>query len=557
LRKRLGELLLEAGKIKPEDLSKALSEQRKYGEKLGRVLVKMGLLTEREIIETLSTQLRVPIVNLDKLDIDPEVIKIVPPEIATAYMIIPIGRNLNVLKVATSDPLDITGIDEVSRVTKAELQIFLATESEIKRALQKYYGAKTLVEETLEEIKEKEVAQEEEEVREELAIEQADEEPVIKFVNTLISQAIKDGASDVHIEGYEKYMRIRMRIDGKLMDIPSPPKKMFLPIVSRIKIMANMDIAKTRVPQDGRFDVRENGKEVSVRVSTYPSIFGEKVVLRLLDKTVSLYALDRIGLLEDDERRIRRILKKPYGFILSTGPTGSGKTTTLYAMLNYLNSPERNIVTIEDPIEYTIENITQAQINVKAGFTFDQGLRAILRQDPDVIMVGEIRDRETAEVAVHAALTGHIVLSTFHTNDAPSALTRLIEMGVEPFLVASSVTCIIAQRLVRRLCGECKEEYTLPRELAQELGLKEGLKIFRPKGCPTCKETGYKGRIGIFEILIMDDEIREMVMRKSPSDLIRKVAKEKGMAEMKEDALRKVSLGITSLEEALSVTQVE
>lgn len=557
MRKRLGELLLEAGKIKPEDLSKALSEQRKYGEKLGRVLVKMGLLTEREIIETLSTQLRVPIVNLDKLDIDPEVIKIVPPEIATAYMIIPIGRNLNVLKVATSDPLDITGIDEVSRVTKAELQIFLATESEIKRALQKYYGAKTLVEETLEEIKEKEVAQEEEEVREELAIEQADEEPVIKFVNTLISQAIKDGASDVHIEGYEKYMRIRMRIDGKLMDIPSPPKKMFLPIVSRIKIMANMDIAKTRVPQDGRFDVKENGKEVSVRVSTYPSIFGEKVVLRLLDKTVSLYALDRIGLLEDDERRIRRILKKPYGFILSTGPTGSGKTTTLYAMLNYLNSPERNIVTIEDPIEYTIENITQAQINVKAGFTFDQGLRAILRQDPDVIMVGEIRDRETAEVAVHAALTGHIVLSTFHTNDAPSALTRLIEMGVEPFLVASSVTCIIAQRLVRRLCGECKEEYTLPRELAQELGLKEGLKIFRPKGCPTCKETGYKGRIGIFEILIMDDEIREMVMRKSPSDLIRKVAKEKGMAEMKEDALRKVSLGITSLEEALSVTQVE
>jgi type IV pilus assembly protein PilB len=557
LRKRLGELLLEAGKIKPEDLSKALSEQRKYGEKLGRVLVKMGLLTEREIVETLSTQLRVPIVNLDRLDIDPEVIKIVPPEIATAYMIIPIGRNLNVLKIATSDPLDITGIDEVSRVTKAELQIFLATESEIKRALQKYYGAKTLVEETLEEIKEKEVAQEEEEVREELAIEQADEEPVIKFVNTLISQAIKDGASDVHIEGYEKYMRIRMRIDGKLMDIPSPPKKMFLPIVSRIKIMANMDIAKTRVPQDGRFDVKENGKEVSVRVSTYPSIFGEKVVLRLLDKTVSLYALDRIGLLEDDERRIRRILKKPYGFILSTGPTGSGKTTTLYAMLNYLNSPERNIVTIEDPIEYTIENITQAQINVKAGFTFDQGLRAILRQDPDVIMVGEIRDRETAEVAVHAALTGHIVLSTFHTNDAPSALTRLIEMGVEPFLVASSVTCIIAQRLVRRLCGECKEEYTLPRELAQELGLKEGLRIFRPKGCPTCKETGYKGRIGIFEILIMDDEIREMVMRKSPSDLIRKVAKEKGMAEMKEDALRKVSLGITSLEEALSVTQVE
>ncbi|MDW8001584.1 MAG: ATPase, T2SS/T4P/T4SS family [Deltaproteobacteria bacterium] len=556
-RKRLGEILIDAGKLKEEELTRAISEQRKYGEKLGRILVRLGILTEKDIVDALTKQLKVPVVNLDNLHIDADVLKLVPPDLAKTYTIIPIGRKSNVLQVATSDPLDITALDEISRATKMELEVFLATESEIKRALQKYYGIKTLVEETLEEITKKEELEEIKEEVETQVLDVSEEEPVIRLVNSLISQAISDNASDVHIEPYEKFMRIRMRIDGKLREIPSPPKKMYLPIVSRIKIMANMDIAKTRIPQDGRFDVKEDGKEVSIRVSTYPSIYGEKVVMRLLDKTASLYGIDRIGLLDQDVERLKRVIKKPYGFILATGPTGSGKTTTLYAILNYLNTEEKNIVTIEDPVEYTIENITQAQINVKAGFTFDQGLRAILRQDPDIIMVGEIRDRETAEVAIHAALTGHIVLSTFHTNDAPSALTRLIEMGIEPFLVASSVTCVIAQRLIRRLCNECKEIYSPPKEVLIKHGLPDDISIFRPKGCPNCKDTGYRGRIGIFEILIMDEHLRELVMRKASSDAIRNVAKERGMTEMKEDALKKVAFGITSLEEALSSVQVD
>lgn len=552
--KRLGEILIEAKKISEEELSRALLEQKKYGEKLGKVLVRMGILSEEDILNALSSQLKIQIVKLDEIKIDPEVLKILPKEVANDFLVFPIGRNGNVLQIATADPLDFSAIDEISRMTKMEVEVYLASEAEIKRALEKYYGIKTIIEETIEAIKEEKVEEAEEEER---AVVSADDEPVIRFVNSLLSQAISDNASDIHIEPYEKSMRIRMRIDGKLRDVPSPPKKLFPSVVSRIKIMANMDIAKTRIPQDGRFDITENGRSVSVRVSTYPSIYGEKVVLRLLDKSTALFGLEKIGLLEDDVEKIKRALRKPYGFILATGPTGSGKTTTLYSIINYLNTGEKNIVTIEDPVEYSIENVTQAQINIKAGFTFDEGLRAILRQDPDIIMVGEIRDRITAEIAIHAALTGHIVLSSFHTNDAPSALTRLVEMGIEPFLCASAVTCVIAQRLVRKLCNECKEPYVPPPEVLKEHGFPEGTRIYRPNGCPICKDTGYKGRTGIFEILLLDDRIRELVVKKAPTDEIRKVAKEKGMVEMKEDALKKVFLGITSLEEALTITQID
>ncbi len=556
VRKRLGEILLEAKKIKEEDLQRALSEQKKYGEKLGKVLVRMGILSEREILEALSSQLKIPVINLDKLEVDEKVLGLVPKELVNDFMVFPIGRHNNVLKIATSDPLDFSALDEISRITRMEIDVYLASEEEIRRALDRYYGIKTKIEETLQEIREEGEKKEEELEEKEIQIlAGVEEEPVIKFVNSLISQAIADNASDIHVEPYEKTMRIRMRIDGRLREVPSPSKKMFLPIVARIKVMANMDIAKTRIPQDGRFDVVENGRQISVRVSTYPSVYGEKVVLRLLDKSSSLYGLDSIGLLEEDAEKIKKMLKKPYGFVLSTGPTGSGKTTTLYAMISYLNTTEKNIVTIEDPVEYTIENVTQAQINVKAGFTFDEGLRAILRQDPDIIMVGEIRDRETAQIAIHAALTGHVVLSTFHTNDAPSALTRLIEMGIEPFLCASAVTCVVAQRLIRKLCNECKEPYFPPPEVLKDYGLPE--MIYRAKGCPVCRGTGFRGRTGIFEVLVMDDTIRELVVKKAPSDVIRRASKEGGMVEMKEDALKKVALGITSLEEALAVTQVD
>jgi len=345
-----------------------------------------------------------------------------------------------------------------------------------------------------------------------------------------------------------------MRIDGRLREMQSPQKKMLLPIISRVKIMAGMDIAKTRIPQDGRFDIT---KEVGVRVSTYPTMWGEKAVLRLLDKNAALYGIDKLGLLVDDEERLKKVLARAYGFILSTGPTGSGKTTTLYAILNYIHSIEKNIITIEDPVEYTIDYVAQAQVNVKAGLTFESGLRSMLRQDPDIIMVGEIRDKETANIAIHAALTGHVVLSTFHTNDAPGALTRLVEMGIEPFLVASSVSCVMGQRLLRKICEECKEAYMPPSAVLEGIGVHESVPLYRGRGCPVCRNSGYKGRTGVFEVLVMDDEVRELVVDKVSTEVIKKKAMENSMREMREDAIKKALLGVTTLEEALNTTQLD
>lgn len=559
-RKRLGEILVEAGKLREEDIRKALTEQNKYGEKLGKVIVKMGLLSEKEIIDTVSKQLGIPITNLDKRELPEELIKLVPEDISKNYMVMPVERRFNVLRLAMVDPLDIDAMDEVARIVRMEVEPCIVTEGEMKRALEKYYGVKTIVEETLEKLKEKEDATHIK-VEEEEATGPIDmtgvEEPVIQLVNSILTQAIADSASDIHIEPTEKEMRIRMRIDGRLREVTAPQKKMLLPMVSRIKILGGMDISKTRTPQDGRFDIKDSAKEVSLRVSTYPTVYGEKVVMRLLDRSAALYGIDKLGLLPDDKERVLKVLKRPYGFILSTGPTGSGKSTTLYAILNYINTPEKNIITIEDPVEYTIDSVVQSQVNPKAGLTFETGLRAILRQDPDVIMVGEIRDKETATIAVHAALTGHIVLSTFHTNDASGALTRLIEMGIEPFLVASSLSCVMAQRLLRRICNECKEAYQPPRALLESLGVKGDVPLYRGRGCPVCKNTGYKGRIGVFEILTMDDRIRELAISKGSSEAIKKVAMENGMREIQDDAIQKALLGWTTLEEALSMAQLD
>ncbi len=555
-RKRLGEILIEAKKITEADLQRALTEQKKYGEKLGKIIIKMGLLTEGEMIQTLSKQLGIPVVRLDKIDIPHEVIRLLPENICKTYLVVPFERRFNVLKLAMADPLDINAIDEVSKIIKLEIEPCIATEGEIKRAIERYFGTRSIMHETLEKIKDLEAMEEEGLIEEVITpTEAVEDEPVIKLVNSIISQAIEDNASDVHIEPFEKDMRIRMRIDGKLREVPSPQKKMYQTIVSRIKILSGMDIAKTRVPQDGRFDIKEAMKDVSVRVSTFPTIYGEKVVMRLLDKNTALYGIDKLGLLEMDKEKILGVLKRPYGFILSTGPTGSGKSTTLYAILTAINTPEKNIITLEDPVEYTIEGITQSQINPKAGLTFDSGLRAILRQDPDVIMVGEIRDAETATIATHASLTGHIVLSTFHTNDAAGALTRLVEMGIEPFLVASSVTCVIAQRLLRKVCDECKELYYPSLTILESIGIKEPTAFYRGKGCPACRNTGYKGRVGTFEVLIVDDDIRELVVKKASSEVIKNMAIEKGMGTVKDDAIAKAKLGITSLEEAMSLMQ--
>jgi type IV pilus assembly protein PilB len=561
IHKKLGEILLDARKLSDEALSRALDEQRKYGEKLGRVLTKMELLTEKEIIDTLSQQLGIPIISLDDRDIPLDLIRLFPEELWKNYMVIPLEKHFNVLRIAMVDPLDINAIDEVARVVKMEIEPCIVTEGEMKRALAKYYGAKTIVEQTLEDMGEDVdltlIKDEELEEGDRISIDMTEQEPVVRFVNSVLSQSLTDGASDIHVEPLERRMRVRVRIDGRLREIPAPEKKMFLPIISRIKILAGMDIAKTRIPQDGRFDIREGAKEVGVRVSTFPTIHGEKAVLRLLDKSAALYGIDKLGLLPDDEKSLKGVAKRPYGFILSTGPTGSGKSTTLYAILHFINSPEKNIITIEDPVEYTIDGLAQTQVNPKAGLTFDSGLRAILRQDPDIIMVGEIRDKETATISIHSALTGHIVLSSLHTNDSAGAVTRLVEMGIEPFLVASAISCVIGQRLLRKICVDCKEPYHPSSAILKNLNIPEDAILFRGKGCPSCKYTGYKGRTGVFEVLVVDDMIKELVINKASSDMIKKTAVEYGMTVMHEDAIKKVLLGITTLEEALDVTRIE
>ncbi|HOJ71937.1 MAG TPA: GspE/PulE family protein [Syntrophorhabdaceae bacterium] len=556
VKKRLGEILIEAKKITEADLQRALSEQKKYGEKLGKVIIKMGLITESEMIKTISRQLGIPVINLDKVTIPGEILRLIPENICKDFMVLPVERRFNVLRLAMADPLDINAMDEVSKVVKLEIEPCITTEGEIKRAMERYFGARSIMHETLERIKDLEAIDETGLVEEVITpAEAVEDEPVIKLVNSIISQAIQDNVSDVHIEPLEKEMRIRMRIDGRLREVPSPQKKLFQSIISRIKILSGMDIAKTRVPQDGRFDIKENMKDVSIRVSTFPTIYGEKVVMRLLDKNSALYGIERLGLLDADRERLLRVLKRPYGFIMATGPTGSGKSTTLYAILATINTPEKNIITLEDPVEYTIEGITQSQINPKAGLTFDTGLRAILRQDPDIIMVGEIRDAETATIATHASLTGHIVLSTFHTNDSAGALTRLVEMGIEPFLVASSVTCVIAQRLLRKICDECKESYYPSKAILESAGIKESVPLYRGRGCPVCRNTGYKGRVGTFEVLTVDDDIRELIVKKVSSEEIKNRAIENGMKTMKDDAIRKAILGITTLEEAMGLSQ--
>lgn len=561
IRKRLGELLLDAKKLTEKDLLRALTEQKKYGDKLGKVIVKLGMLSEKEIIDTVSKQLNIPIIDLKALEIPEDVVLLITADIAKNSMLIPVMRRYNVLKLAMVDPLDIDAMDNVARMVKMEIEPLIVTEDELKQALEKHYGLKTIVEETLDRIREQELTlerdEEDNEEDERISVDVIEEEPVVRFVNSLLAQALADNVSDIHVEPSKNVMRVRMRVDGRLREVPSPDKKMFLPIVSRIKILAGIDIARTRTPQDGRFNIRESNREVGVRVSTFPTIHGEKVVLRLLDKSTALYGIDNLGFLRDDKEKIKSVLKRPYGFILSTGPTGSGKSTTLYSILNFINSSEKNIITIEDPVEYTLDGLAQAQVNPRAGMTFETGLRSILRQDPDIIMVGEIRDRETANIAVHSALTGHLVLSTLHTNDAASAVTRLVEMGIEPFLVTSSVSCVIGQRLLRKICPECKESYYPTPSIHKTFQIREDVLLYRGKGCPACKYKGYRGRTGVYEVLVMDDELRELIISKAPSEVLKKRAHEKGMRLMRDDAVMKVLFGTTTLEEALNVVQEE
>jgi type IV pilus assembly protein PilB len=551
---RLGDLLVKAGAISEAQLERALEEQRLTHSRLGEVLIKNGWVTERHLAGALAEQLKKPLVSLSRFKPMPEALRLVPEQVARRLEVFPMSvSGSDLLTVAISDPLNVFALDELRMLTGMEVDINLATPTEIRRALDTAY----IVQETFADV-DIEVMASQDPVETELTTRMdgagAEEVPVVKLVNNMLEQAVREGASDLHIEPHERSSRVRFRVDGALFDALEYPRGLHPAVVSRVKIMANMDIAEKRRPQDGRIIIKVLEHRIDLRVSSLPTVYGEKLVIRVLDQSNTMVGLDRIGFDSDDKVLIEDLLNVPHGILLVTGPTGSGKSTTLYSMLERLNKPEVNIVTVEDPVEYTIPGINQVNVNEKTGLSFAECLRSILRQDPDKIMVGEIRDLVTAQMAIRAALTGHTVLSTLHTNDAPSSIVRLVDMGIPPFLVASSLVAVIAQRLVRRLCPECKERYALSESLATSLGLTGDVPAWRAVGCSSCRGTGYRGRTAIFEIMVMDDTLKKSVVSGESALVLRKKALEGGMRSLRDQGLRKVLQGETSLEEVLQVS---
>lgn len=558
-RKKLGDILTISGHINEDQLQKALEYQGKHKIPLGKALKELGFVTEHDIIVALSDQLGIPYVSLSNYQLDPSVLSLIPENLARENKLIPLFKIGNTLTVAMVDPLNVMILDELNRKTSLEVEPSICTEDELGQTLDQYYGSKGTMDEMISIIEETDEAPSIEESAE-ISITEESDAPIIKLVNLVLMQAVKEKASDIHVEPNDDILRIRFRVDGVLREVFTQPKNLQNAIISRLKIMADLNIAEKRIPQDGRIQIKVEKKDIDIRVSTIPTVHGENVVMRILDKTNIIVNVEELGLTPRNVKIFKELLEKPYGVILVTGPTGSGKTTTLYSALNYLNTADKNIITIEDPVEYRIDLIRQSQINPKSGLSFAVGLRAFLRQDPDIIMVGEIRDKETANVAVQAALTGHLVLSTVHTNDAPGAVTRLVDMGVEPFLVSSSTAGIIAQRLVRRICPKCKYAYKPPKTLLVDLGIAskdKEVQFFRGKGCRQCRESGYKGRIAIFEMLVIDDNIREMVLEKESTIKIKKYALENGFKTLRHDGLLKALKGITSIEEVMRVTQLD
>lgn len=559
-KKSLGEALVELGLITPEKLKKAKEESDRTKEPLRRVLIKLGMVKEDAIISFFGDQLGIPRIDFSNYILDPKVVDILPENFCRKNLIMPLFKIGEALTIAMVDPLDIFTLDEVRLKIGCEVDPVVVSEKEIIKAFDQYYGAKGTMNDIVKSIdKDKLDIKEGTEADLKALKGLVEEAPIVKLVNLLITEALKAGASDIHIEPDELSLGTRYRVDGVLHEAPSPPRDLQSAIISRIKILSGMDISEKRIPQDGRFQLKIEGRQIDCRVSTIPTVYGENVVMRLLDLNTILLGLSDLGFDREMLDVYDKLIRKPYGIILVTGPTGSGKTTTLYSSLSAINSPEKNIVTIEDPIEYRLKLVRQMQINPKAGLTFATGLRSILRQDPDIIMVGEIRDLDTAEIAIQAALTGHLVLSTLHTNDAPGAVTRLVDMGVEPFLVSSSLLAVIAQRLVRIICKGCKENYAPPGKLLEEMGLSSSkrIKFYRGKGCDKCLNTGYKGRIGIFELMLPDDTIKTLTVAKSSSSEIRKAAVKSGMKTIQKDGIDKVIAGITTIEEVLRVTQQE
>lgn len=551
--------LVKKGMITKEQLEEAKETSKKTGLPFDKVLIKKGIITEENIAAVLSERLNLPFMDLSDYLIDASVIKLVPESLAHKYKLIPLFKIEETLTVAMADPRDINALDQVRLQSKCEVEPVLATETAIKNAIDQYYSVGAGVEEVIKQMDEvKSKAKDRVISKEELA-RIAEDAPVIKLVNLIFIQAVKDKASDIHIEPEEKLLRVRYRIDGVLHEGVKPPKSLEAAITSRIKVLAKMDIAEKRKPQDGRIQLKMQGRDIDLRVSSFPTVYGENIVIRLLDKTSVLLGLAELGMRSATLEVYDKLIKRPFGIILVTGPTGCGKTTTLYASLSIINSAEKNIITIEDPVEYQLNMIRQTQINPKAGLTFASGLRSILRQDPDIIMVGEVRDIETAEIAIQAALTGHLVFSTLHTNDAAGALTRLIDMGIEPFLISSSIIGVLAQRLVRVICPKCKEKLIPTEAMLEDLQLKraDDIAFYRGKGCPHCRDTGYIGRTGIFELLVINDDIKKLIIAKAPVDEIKKEAIASGMKTLRDDGIEKALAGVTSVEEALRVTHEE
>jgi type IV pilus assembly protein PilB len=564
---RLGEALIAAGLINQEQLREGIARQKASGKRLGAVLVEMRIVTERDITEVLSKQLNVPFIDLSNYIVDPGIAKLIPDHIAERHQMIPINKVGKKLTVAMVDPLNILAIDDISLMTGLQVKTVVATPGDIQKALQEAYGQQTKMDELLDDIGQN-LDHAEEDVGDLDGELGENDAPIIKLVNLIITQAVQGGVSDIHVEPFEKELKVRYRADGVLYTAMSPPKRAQAAIASRLKIMATLDIAEKRLPQDGRIKIRVNNRNIDLRVSSLPTSWGEKIVMRILDQSGLQVDMEKLGFEAATLKKFRTGIKHPYGIILVTGPTGSGKTTTLYSALSALNQPDVNIMTAEDPVEYQVSGINQVHAKPDIGLTFPAILKSFLRQDPDIIMVGEIRDLETGSIAIKASLTGHLVLSTLHTNDAPSTISRMLDMGIEPFMVTSSVILIQAQRLVRTICKDCKMEYRPKPETIQSFSINDELlrrielpgidarniKFFKGKGCETCGGGGYKGRIGIYEVLVMSETLRQTIIRGgSVSDLTR-VARAEGMLSLRESAVRKALLGITTTDEVVRVT---
>jgi type IV pilus assembly protein PilB len=545
-----------------ENLKQILIDQKKTDLKFGQYVIRQGIVQEKQIIDLLSEQLNIKKYQLNDFPLDLDLVRYIPIEIAQKNQVVPLKIKANLLMVAIVDPLEITILDSIEKLNNMEVEPVICSEAEINQLINSMYGVQSDLGDIIgtmevESKVEEESDSKEDEVQVASLQDMAGEVLVVRLTNSIFAQAIRDKASDIHISPQQTTVQLRYRIDGKLIEMPSPPKSLFLSVIARVKILANMDITVSRIPQDGRFTLKIEKKEINVRVSSIPTIHGENIVMRLLDMGAGIYTLNRLGMNAEDMAKIESMCIKPYGMILSTGPTGSGKSTSLYAILNSINKPDINIITLEDPVEYRINDIRQVQLNRKAGMTFASGLRSVLRQDPDVIMVGEIRDAETAAVSVQAAQTGHRLLSTVHTNDAAGVITRFIDMGIEPFLISSVLIVSFAQRLVRTICPYCKENYNPPTSALASFGITtaeaNNANFQHGKGCSQCKNTGYKGRTGIFEVLVNDEMIQDMIIKQRPSPEITRAAVAAGkLKTLKEDAAQKIIQGITTLEEAAS-----